>query len=182
MTESAPRLDIDTDRLRSDLESLNSLADSFGQKIVTAFSSAIIHGKKLSDVLRELMLSLAQTALSAALRPLGQLIGGLFGGAIPSARGNIFSNGSVQAFANGGIVNSPTLFPMRGATGLMGEAGPEAIMPLARGADGKLGIRGGGAVNVTVNISTPDVQGFQQSQSQIAAMLSRAVARGHRNL
>jgi lambda family phage tail tape measure protein len=181
MTEPLPRIDIDTGRLRSDLESLNSLADSFGQKIVTAFSGAVIHGKKLSDVLRELMLSLAQTALSAALRPLGQLIGGLFGGTVPSAKGNIFSHGSVHAFANGGIVDSPTLFPMRGATGLMGEAGPEAIMPLARAADGKLGIRGGGNVNVTVNIATPDVQGFRQSQSQVAAMLTRAVARGQRN-
>lgn len=145
MNEPAPRLDIDTDRLRSDLESLNSLADSFGQKIVTAFSSAIIHGKKLSGVLRELMLSLAQTALSAALRPLGQLIGGI----IPDARSGILPDA--------GIVKSP---------------GP----PLSRSGGG------GGNVNVTVNISTPDVQGFRQSQSQIAAMLTRAVARGQRNL
>ena len=50
--------------------------------------------------------------------------------------------------------------------GLMGEAGPEAIMPLARGADGKLGVRGGGggAVNITMNISTPDVAGFASAQ------------------
>ena len=67
----------------------------------------------------------------------------------------------------------------------MGEAGPEAIMPLARGADGKLGVRaggGGGAVQVTMNISTPDAAGFQRSQSQIAAEMSRAIQRGRRNL
>jgi phage-related minor tail protein len=65
----------------------------------------------------------------------------------------------------------------------MGEAGPEAIMPLARGADGKLGVRGaGGGTHVTVNISTPDVAGFKQSQSQIAAMMHQAVTRGQRNL
>ena len=67
----------------------------------------------------------------------------------------------------------------------MGEAGPEAIMPLARGADGKLGVRGGaggGAVTVTMNISTPDAAGFQRSQSQIAADMNRAIQRGRRNL
>ncbi len=118
-------------------------------------------------------------ALSAALKPLGNLLGGLFA----NANGNVFEQGRVQPFASGGIVNSPTLFPMQGATGLMGEAGPEAIVPLARGRDGKLGIRNaGGGINVTVNISTPDAKSFQQSQSQISAMMARAVARGQRNL
>ena len=70
----------------------------------------------------------------------------------------------------------------RGGTGLMGEAGPEAIMPLARDADGKLGVRGGGGAHVTVNIQTPDAQSFQRSQSQVSAAIARAVARGQRNL
>jgi phage-related minor tail protein len=72
---------------------------------------------------------------------------------------------------------------MRGGLGIMGEAGPEAIMPLARGADGKLGVRGagGGGQSIVVNVSTPDVQGFQRSQGQIAAQVSRALARGQRN-
>jgi len=67
----------------------------------------------------------------------------------------------------------------------MGEAGPEAIMPLARGADGRLGVRsegGGRPVSVVMNISTPDVEGFQRSQSQIAAQVTRVMARGRRNL
>ncbi|MEM7295340.1 MAG: phage tail tape measure protein, partial [Pseudomonadota bacterium] len=74
----------------------------------------------------------------------------------------------------------------RGGTGLMGEAGPEAIMPLTRGADGKLGVRAqggrGSAVNITMNISTPDVAGFRRSETQIAAQMSRALQRGNRNL
>jgi len=67
----------------------------------------------------------------------------------------------------------------------MGEAGPEAIMPLARGPDGKLGVRGGGGgrpVNVVMNISTPDAQSFRRSQSQIAAQMGRVLGSGQRNL
>jgi phage-related minor tail protein len=66
----------------------------------------------------------------------------------------------------------------------MGEAGPEAIMPLARGADGRLGVAnsgGGRPVNININVSTPDVQGFARSQSQISAQMARALARGERN-
>ena len=71
-----------------------------------------------------------------------------------------------------------------GGMGLMGEAGPEAIMPLSRGPDGSLGVRaqgGGRPVTVVMNIQTPDVQGFQRSQSQIAAQMGRALSRGARN-
>jgi phage-related minor tail protein len=66
----------------------------------------------------------------------------------------------------------------------MGEAGPEAIMPLARGADGALGVRmqgGGRPVNVVMNITTPDVEGFRRSQSQLAGQMARALGRGQRN-
>ena len=68
---------------------------------------------------------------------------------------------------------------------MLGEAGPEAIMPLSRGPDCKLGVRteGGSAKPVTVvmNISTPDEQSLRRSQSQVAAEMSRALGRGQRN-
>lgn len=181
MTEDFHKLTLETEALRQQMTSLNSLADSFGSKIVNAFAKGIIHGGKLSDILKGLALSLSQTALSQGLKPLGDLIGGALSGATLNVRGNVYSQGRIMPFADGGIVNSPTLFPMQGGAGLMGEAEPEAIMPLARGADGKLGVRGGG-VNVTVNIATPDAQSFRHSQSQIAALMARAVSRGHRNL
>ena len=83
------------------------------------------------------------------------------------------------------MIDQATRFPMRGATGLMGEAGPEAIMPLTRGPDGKLGVKTAGGtarpVTVVMNISTPDVKSFQRSQSQIAAQAMRALSRGQRN-
>lgn len=88
-------------------------------------------------------------------------------------------------FANGGIIERATYFPMRGGAGLMGEAGPEAIMPLARGADGKLGVRSTTAasrpVNVVMNISTRNADSFMRSQNQIAAQVNQALARAQRN-
>jgi phage-related minor tail protein len=171
------------DALRNSLADLSRLGESFGRVLARSFASAIIEGRKLGDVLRSLALSLANMALSAALRPLGNLVGSLFGGLFGSARGNVVSDGRILPFAEGGVVNSPVLFPLRGGAGLMGEAGPEAILPLARGADGKLGVRGGGRnVSITVNIAAGDVESFRQSQSQIAALITRAAERGTRNL
>ncbi|WP_377186972.1 phage tail tape measure protein [Ruegeria meonggei] len=157
-----------------------------------AFDGVVLDGMNLSDALDVLKNSMIRTAYSAAIKPVtdhfgGMLaggIGGLVKGLLPFADGGSFSQGRVMPFANGGVISGPTTFPMRGGTGLMGEAGPEAIMPLARGADGKLGVRtsgGGGAVNVVMNITTPDVQGFRRSQGQIAAQMSRALGRGNRN-
>ncbi|MGR3803881.1 phage tail tape measure protein [Marinibacterium profundimaris] len=157
-----------------------------------AFDGVIFDGKNLSDAMNTLAQSMIRTTYSAAMKPvtdhfggmLASSVGGLVSAALPFAKGGAFSGGRVTPFANGGVVNGPTGFPMRGGMGLMGEAGPEAIMPLARGPDGKLGVRGaggGGPVNVVMNIQTPDVQGFQRSQGQIASQLSRALGRGNRN-
>ncbi len=180
--QSTDQLSSRTEQLRSEMQDLSKLADSFGSKLVNSFAAAIVHGKNLSDILKGMVLSLSQQALSAALKPLGNLVGNMFAGLFANAKGNAYSGGQVMPFADGGIVNSPTLFAMRGGTGLMGEAGPEAILPLSRGSDGALGVRGGGATHVTVNISTPDVQSFSQSQNQVAAMVSRALQRSRRNM
>lgn len=156
-----------------------------------AFDGVVFDGQNLSDALTTLTESLASTAYSAAIRPVTQQVGGLLaqgvdglvGSILPFADGAPFSQGRVMPFATGGIVSGATPFGMRGGMGVMGEAGPEAIMPLARGPDGKLGVRGagGGGSTVVMNITTPDVQGFQRSQGQIAAQMSRALGRGQRN-
>lgn len=157
-----------------------------------AIDGVVLDGMKLSDALSVVASSMIDAAWKAAVKPVSDHIGGMlasgasamFGSYSPFADGGSFSQGRVMPFANGGVVNGPVTFPMRGGTGLMGEAGPEAIMPLTRGADGKLGVRssgGGSAVNVVMNIQTPDVQGFQRSQSQIAAQMSRVLGRGARN-
>ncbi|UWR43488.1 phage tail tape measure protein [Phaeobacter inhibens] len=156
-----------------------------------AFDGVVFDGMKLSDALDTMAQSMIQTTYSAAIKPVTSHVGGLLSdgvgklmsGILPFADGAAFSQGRVMPFAKGGIVSGPVSFPMRGGTGLMGEAGPEAILPLTRGADGALGVRsqGGRATSVVMNIQTPDVQGFQRSQGQIAAQLSRALSRGNRN-
>jgi phage-related minor tail protein len=88
-------------------------------------------------------------------------------------------------FAQGGIIASPITFPLAGnRVGIAGERGPEAILPLARGPDGRLGVRagGGGDMHITFNVTTPDADSFRRSETQVAALLARAVALGQRNL
>lgn len=170
---------------------LGNLERGFSGGLRRAFDGLAFDGLKLSDALGMVAKSMVDTAYSAAINPVMGHFGGLLAEGVNSAvssmmpfeNGASFSQGRVTPFAKGGVVGGPMTFPMRGGTGLMGEAGPEAIMPLSRGADGKLGVasQGGGTVNVTMNISTPDVQGFQRSQGQIATQMARAMGRGQRN-
>ncbi len=184
-------LNLDTGRMRAELEDLNRLGERFGRTVTSAFARGIVSGRKFSTILRSLMQTLASQALSAAIRPLGNAVGGLFGsllgGVRANARGNVMAGGRITPFASSGIVSSPTLFAMRGGAGLMGEAGPEAIMPLARGADGKLGVRaggrgGGGPVTVNMTVVTQDADSFQRSRGQVTAAVLRGLNRGSRNL
>jgi phage-related minor tail protein len=159
-----------------------------------AFEGLVFDGKRASETFATLGRSLSSAVLTQALAPVQKSVGAalsvgvqaILGGLSPFAKGAAFASGRVAGFARGGVVDGPTHFPMRGGVGLMGEAGPEAIVPLARGADGRLGVRssggGAGAVYVTMNVSTPDAEGFRRSQSQIAAEMTRALRRGRRNL
>ena len=169
-----------------------SLSKGISRGLRRAFDGLIFDGNSLSDALKDLGRSMVDAAYSAAIRPvtdqLGGMIasgvGGLVSGLLPFKDGGAFTQGRVVPFATGGIVSGPVSFPMRGGTGLMGEAGPEAIMPLSRGSDGRLGVRmegGGRPVNVVMNITTPDIDGFRRSQNQVAAQLNRALARSERN-
>lgn len=187
--------DAELRRMRSALaatgKDVATLEKGLSRGLRKAFDGVAFDGMKLSDALSTVARSMVNTTYNAAMKPVSDHVGGLISqgvgslvqGILPFADGAPFSQGRVMPFAQGGIVSTATGFGMRGGMGLMGEAGPEAIMPLARGPDGKLGVKGGasGGTTVVMNITTPDVQGFQRSQSQIAAQLSRALNTGNRN-
>ncbi|KPQ06774.1 MAG: DNA photolyase [Rhodobacteraceae bacterium HLUCCA12] len=172
---------------------VDALSRSMGSGLRRAFDGVVFDGMRLSDAMRQVGRSISDAIYGTAMRPfqgavggaLASLIGGALPGILPFANGAGFAQGRVLPFAQGGVVSGPTTFAMRGGLGLMGEAGPEAIMPLARGPDGRLGVRAaqasGRPVSVVFNITTPDVAGFQRSQSQIAAQMRRLLARGHEN-
>jgi phage-related minor tail protein len=172
---------------------LGRLEAGFSGGLRRAIDGLVIGGQSASEALSAAAETMLNTVYRSAMAPVTDQLGsmlaeglnGVVSGMMPFADGAPFSQGRVMPFAQGGVVSGPVSFPMRGGTGLMGEAGPEAIMPLARGPDGRLGIeaRGGGGapVNVTMHVTTPDVRGFSRSQGQIAAELGRLVNRGLRN-
>jgi len=124
---------------------------------------AIVEGSKsASDAFKDMASAIIKQAFEMAV--INPIMNSLFGGVsgfskLPSffANGGAFSGGSqIKAYADGGVVGGPTFFPMSGGnTGLMGEAGPEAIMPLKRGANGKLGVQveGNSGGSVVINQS-----------------------------
>ncbi len=116
----------------------------------------------------------------------GGLLSGLFGGGgggdlfsmFGGSSGMFFAKGGLIPYAAGGIVHRPTVFPMANGMGLMGEAGPEAVMPLKRTASGDLGIQaaGGGSV-ININISAADAQSFYDMCRRNPAAITDPVER-----
>jgi phage-related minor tail protein len=183
----------DLNQVRTSLEGINLSSQKVSQSLAKTFASAIVAGKSFDQTLQGVLASLSKMALTSALQPVTQgitsslnsLISGMLGGLTGGAASATSVASQVQPFADGGVVAQPTFFGSNGGLGLMGERGAEAILPLARGPGGQLGVvsqgQAGGA-NITVNITTPDVNSFHQSQVQVAGALARAVVRGQRGL
>jgi phage-related minor tail protein len=189
MPSDSENLSSQAEPLRAQLQDLQGLADGFGRALTNAFRRSVVDGKRLQDVLKSLALGLSSRALNQALAPIGQGIGNALSSVLGGPVGRGFAKGGVvgarvMPFAAGGVIASPSFFPMQGGLGLAGEAGPEAILPLTRGTDGRLGVKsqGGAAVNVTFNVTTPDAASFRRAEAEVSAMLARAVARGQRGL
>jgi phage-related minor tail protein len=184
-----------TDKVRKRTDLLGVSATQFANAMSKAFNDAIVGGKKFDDVLKQLALRLSGMALSSALKPLFKTVFGDLGKVLkPDFGRNGGGSGGppdilhlfdgVQPFAAGGVIGAPSYFPLAsGGLGLAGEAGPEAILPLTRGGDGRLGVSFAGAApaNVTVQIVTPDPASFRRSEAYLTGQIARAVARGQRN-
>jgi phage-related minor tail protein len=179
------------DSLSLKTKDLTASASGFARAMTQAFSASVTGGKQFDDVLKSLGLRISDLAVRLAFKPLeksltsgiSSLLSGLTGGVGAGAAKVEAASGAIKPFAAGGVIGTPTYFPLaNGGVGLAGEAGPEAIMPLTRGRDGRLGIAGGGGNTINVQIATPDLDNFRRSESYITGQIARAVARGRRSL
>ena len=177
------------ERTKRNTTGLGISATAFANAMTKAFMQATAGGKQFDDVLKSLALRLSSLTVAAAFKPVAKgLLGGLgdiFSGLFGNGQANGNAMGAIKPFAAGGVIGTPTYFPLSsGGLGLAGEAGPEAIVPLARGPDGRLGVAMAGAgapANVTVQIATPDAASFRRSEAYITGQIARAVARGQRS-
>lgn len=180
----------DTSQMQRELAAASLQGQRFSRTLASAFEGVAFKGKGLGEVFRSLAASLAKMALQAAFKPLDQVVGNLFSGLTRGiggfGQGAAVTGGLPVPFAAGGVISSPIAFPLAGGRrGIAGERGAEAIMPLGRTRDGRLGVVGdgmGAGMSVTFNVTTPDAESFKRSETQIAALLARSVARGQRNL
>jgi phage-related minor tail protein len=170
------------DRLEIRFHALAQGANAFSKIMAATFAQSVVGARSFDDALKSVGLRLSGMAVNSALRSVFDNISAAFRN--PSAAKDIVLS-NVQPFAAGGVINTPSYFPLgSGGIGLAGEAGPEAIMPLARGPDGRLGVAAGGAgaSHITVNISTQDAESFRRSEVFVTGQIARAVARGQRGL
>lgn len=165
--------------LSVELERIEDLGDAVARSLSRAFRDAITEGASLKSVLTDVSRAFADIALKAAFKPVETLISGavesLFAATNPALSG-------VTPFAKGGVIAAPTYFNLGSGTGLAGEAGPEAVLPLTRGADGRLGVSAAGGQSTTINfnVTASDARSFIAAEAEISAMLLRAVRRGTR--
>ncbi len=174
--------------LSEEMRSIRNSAEAFSTALTQGMRAALIDGRELSAVMRSVALSLSGRVLAQSLAPLERFAGTLFGGLLGSFQGvgtSLVQGFTTRAFARGGIVSAPTYFGMAsGEAGVMGEAGAEAILPLKRGMDGRLGVvaQDRGGPTVVFNVTARDADSFQRSEAQITALIARAVGRGRRGL
>lgn len=184
---AATRSTAELQSMQKMLNQIDLSANRVAMTLAKGFGSAIVSGKSFNDTLATIGQSLARLAIrdgvKLATQALTQQLAGLFADSTGEAT---TSPAQISRNADGGVIASPTYFANGGAIGLMGERGAEAIMPLARGDDGRLGVIAQNSnsrpVAVTVNIAATDIDSFRRSEAQLTGALARAVARGQRFL
>ncbi|MEZ5853949.1 MAG: phage tail tape measure protein [Hyphomicrobiaceae bacterium] len=160
-------------QLSAELTISERQASQFGRALTSAFVGLAVQGKSVGDVVRSLALSLSRLALNAAFKPLNTLIGNGITGLISGGLG-----ANAPAFTASGALAAPSAFPVT-----LG-AGQDPAAGLARigGAVSASAQMTPSAGPIVFNVTTPDAESFRRSETQLAAMLNRAVSQGQRNL
>lgn len=147
------------------------VSSAIENRLMDGFQSMVDGTKSVKDAFKDMAALIIQDLYRIlVLKKLVASISAL----LPFENGGVISGGNVVPFAKGGVVGAPTFFPMNGnKTGLMGEAGPEAIMPLKRGPDGKLGVSsdGGGKVSVVNNITVQGNANPAQVRAEVVKLM-----------
>jgi len=160
---------------------ITGLASTVENELNNAFASVLNETKTLGEALLDFASNvLAKVAQDLFAQQFSAPIAAGIKSFIGSEDGNVFGPGGYVPFAKGGVVSGPTLFPFANGTGLMGEAGPEAIMPLSRGSDGKLGVvaaNGNSAPKITINnYSGQEASASTDNMGNIIVEIGRAIA------
>lgn len=158
------RLDLSTDAIKKQ----KSVAEELGLTFSSAFEDAVVGGKSLSDVLQGIEKDIIRIMLRRNVtEPLANAVGGFDFSSLftANANGGVYNSPSLSAYS-GSVYNSPRMFAFAQGAGVFAEAGPEAIMPLKRGRDGKLGVQAGGGSGVVINIVEAPGKGGQTEQRQ----------------
>jgi hypothetical protein len=159
----------------SGTESVKGAFKSMASTIVSELWKIIVV-EQMSQSLRAIWSGISASPAQYQL-PGGQMISAPLPRPTVNANGNAFYGGNVIPFAKGGVVDSPMMFPMSGGnTGLMGEAGPEAIMPLKRGKGGKLGVVAESQGNVVINQNFNFSANGDESVKKIIAQAAPQIA------
>lgn len=172
-------INADISGFRTQLYEADKLAQRFGTAFSTALEQATIKGRGLETVIQSLGKRLSKLAVDTAFQPVEKGIAGLFQSLISGSTNGL----KLTPFAKGGVINSPQLFANGGGLGLAGEAGAEAILPLARGSDGRLGVRAQGQAKqpqINVTIQTQDINSFHKSQASVTRAMAQAFNRSQR--
>jgi len=163
---------------KTEADGLKKTVDDLGFTFASAFEDAIVGGGKLSDILKGLEQDILRIAARKLItEPLAKAASGFLGGLLGSANGNAFDGAGLVPFANGGIVNGAMPFKFGGnRLGVMGEAGPEGVLPLKRGRNGKLGVIAQGGGQTIINQVT--VQGAPGQSRDDAMQQGVLIGRG----
>ena len=146
-----------TDYASQAADAVVSTMDGLVSNISEALAGNVVDWRNWgSSILQEVSKILMNAAIVNGLKSLSGTMSGAGGwigsvgdwlsGAVANAKGGVYTSANLSAYSNT-IVDTPTYFAFAKGAGLMGEAGPEAIMPLTRAADGSLGVRAIGNVN-----------------------------------